>query len=125
VQHRTFHDPAEEIPTPVREYALRLIRGINGDQQRIDALIGEAAPAFPLPQLPSVDRNVLRIAVYELLHERRVPTKAAINEAVEIAKRFGGTNSSRFVNGVLGTVLQRIEGERESGGAPQPKSKKR
>jgi N utilization substance protein B len=67
----------------------------------------------------------LRIAVYELLHERRVPTKAAINEAVEIAKRFGGTNSSRFVNGVLGTVLQRIEGERESGGAPQPKSKKR
>jgi N utilization substance protein B len=67
-----------------------------------------AAPAFPIAQLPAVDRTVLRLAIYELLEERDVPPKAAINEAVELAKRFGGDNSGRFVNGVLGTVVDRI-----------------
>ena len=94
----------------------RLVRGALADQTRIDAAIAEAAPAFPVPQLPSVDRNVLRLAMYELLHEPQVPVKAAINEAVELAKRFGGDSSSRFVNGVLGTIAQTLP---RAGAAPR------
>ena len=64
-----------------------------------------AGMPMPVPQLPTVDRTVLRMALWELLVERDVPVKAVINEAVELAKRFGGANSGRFVNGVLGTVV--------------------
>ena len=90
--------------------------------REIDPYIAEAAPAFPIAQLPAVDRNVLRLAIYELLHEAEVPPKAAINEAVELAKRFGGENSSRFVNGVLGTIATRIEHDRK---APESKANQR
>jgi N utilization substance protein B len=109
---RTLYDPEEVIPPEVQRYAERIARGVEQHRGRIDGYIAEAAPAFPVPQLASVDRNVLRLAIYELLREPDVPLKAAINEAVELAKRYGGLNSSRFVNGVLGTVLTRIEAER-------------
>ena len=103
------HAAAEqELPPPVRDYAERLVNGTLGARERIDPYITRAAPAFPIAQLPAVDRNVLRLAIYELLEERDVPPKAAINEAVELAKRFGGDNSGRFVNGVLGTVVEQI-----------------
>lgn len=92
------------LPQPVRRYVERLVTGVLADQEAIDRQIAAAAPAFPVEQLPPVDRNILRIAIYELVNERDVPLKAAINEAVELAKRFGGENSSRFVNGVLGTI---------------------
>jgi N utilization substance protein B len=92
------------LPQPARRYTERLITGVESDKQQIDAQIAAAAPAFPVSQLPVVDRNILRIAIYELLHERDVPLKAAINEAVELAKRFGGEKSRAFVNGVLGTI---------------------
>ena len=92
------------LPQPARRYTERLITGVESDKQQIDAQIATAAPAFPVSQLPVVDRNILRIAIYELLHERDVPLKAAINEAVELAKRFGGEKSRAFVNGVLGTI---------------------
>jgi N utilization substance protein B len=92
------------LPQPVRRYVERLVTGVIEDRERIDRDIGAAAPAFPVEQLPAVDRNILRIAIYELTREQDVPMKAAINEAVELAKRFGGENSSRFVNGVLGTI---------------------
>lgn len=91
-------------PQRVRRYVERLITGIQANQQEIDQRIGDAAPAFPVEQLPAVDRNILRIAIYELTSESDVPMKAAINEAVEIAKQFGGENSGKFVNGVLGTI---------------------
>ncbi len=113
----TGHDPAEALarsfadqPTPaaVRSHVERLVRGVLAAREEIDPHIAAAAPAFPLPQLPAIDRNVLRLAVFELLHEPAVPPKAAINEAVELAKRFGGENSGRFVNGVLGTIVERI-----------------
>ena len=72
----------------------------------IDQTLQSAAPAWPLAQMPAVDKSLLRLAIYEVLFDnRRVPVKAAINEAVEIAKEFGSENSSRFVNGVLGTVV--------------------
>jgi N utilization substance protein B len=88
---------------------------VRGLQDVIDPHIAAAAPAFPVDQLPAIDRNVLRLAIYELLRETDVPVKAAINEAVELAKRFGGDSSGRFVNGVLGTVAERIgaEGRRD------------
>lgn len=98
------------IPQPVRRYLERLVTGVAEHREAIDARIAEAAPAFPVSNLPAVDRNILRVAIYELSHEPDVPLKAAINEAVELAKAFGGDNSSRFVNGVLGTIAR---------GAPQ------
>jgi transcription antitermination factor NusB len=109
--------PAGDALAEVRERVERLVRGVMENFREIDPYIAEAAPAFPIAQLPAVDRNVLRLAVYELLHEAEVPPKAAINEAVELAKRFGGENSSRFVNGVLGTFASRIETNRQ---APAP-----
>jgi transcription antitermination protein NusB len=99
---RYLEDQTE--PQPVRRYVERLITGINQNQKQIDQRIADAAPTFPVDQLPAVDRNILRIAIYELTSEPDVPMKAAINEAVEIAKQFGGENSSKFVNGVLGTI---------------------
>lgn len=96
------------LPQPVRRYVERLVTGVLAERDSIDERIGAAAPAFPVSQLPPVDRNILRIAIYELLREQDVPLKAAINEAVELAKRFGGENSSRFVNGVLGTIAANL-----------------
>jgi len=105
---RSQHAPHEETFA----YLTRLVRGIQVDGTRIDALIGAAAPQFPVAQLPAVDRNVLRVAIQELVNHPDVPPKAAINEAVDLAKRYGGDNSGRFVNGVLGTVLERVTSER-------------
>jgi transcription antitermination protein NusB len=102
VLKRYLDDHSE--PQRVRRYVERLITGIGANRQDIDQRIGDAAPAFPVDQLPAVDRNILRIAIYELTNEPDVPMKAAINEAVEIAKQFGGENSGKFVNGVLGTI---------------------
>ncbi len=99
---RYLEDRSE--PQPVRRYVERLLTGIRERRQSIDEQIENAAPAFPVDQLPAVDRNILRIAIYELTSESDVPMKAAINEAVEIAKEFGGENSGKFVNGVLGTI---------------------
>jgi N utilization substance protein B len=95
------------LPQPVRRYTERLVDGVSAHRDEIDAEIAAAAPAFPVSQLPAVDRNILRVAIYELRHESDVPVKAAINEAVELAKSYGGDNSGRFVNGVLGTLVGR------------------
>ncbi len=100
------------VPQPVRRYVERLVTGFVEGRERIDREIGAAASAFPVDQLPAVDRNILRIAIYELMSESDVPLKAAINEAVELAKRFGGENSSRFVNGVLGTIAEGMTASR-------------
>ncbi len=86
----------------------RLARGVQAKLVEIDPHIERAAPAFPIPQLASIDRAVLRIAVYEILFEDDVPFKVAINEAVDIAKHYGGPNSGRFVNGVLRTISERL-----------------
>lgn len=88
-----------------RKYCETLVRGVVDNLETIDDRIGDAAPAFPVDQLPAVDRNVLRVAVFEITMNPDVPTKTAINEAVELAKRFGGDSSSRFVNGVLGGIV--------------------
>jgi N utilization substance protein B len=87
-------------------HARRLVVGVVLRRDEIDREIVRAAPAWPIRQMPAVDKNLLRLAIYEVLFDNgQVPMKAAINEAVEIAKRFGSESSSRFVNGVLGTVV--------------------
>lgn len=88
----------------------QLISGVLKNQKKIDAIIEKAAPEWPIEQIAIIDRNVLRIGLYELLFSSReeVPPKVAINEAIELAKTFGGETSGKFVNGVLGTVYREM-----------------
>ena len=93
--------PAEALP-----FALQLINGVIEHRSEIDEIIQELAPTWPVRHLASIDRNILRLALYEVKFEADVPPKAAINEAVELAKAFGSETTSKFVNGVMGTVMQ-------------------
>jgi transcription antitermination protein NusB len=91
-------------------YMEKLLDGILGKQSELDLIITKAAPEWPIERISPVDRNILRLGLFELLFADRkeVPAKVAINEAIELAKQFGGDNSSRFVNGVLGAVYKEI-----------------
>lgn len=88
-----------------------LVNGVSKHIESLDKIIEKAAPAWPIDQIAMVDRNVLRLGLYELLYEKKeeVPSKVAINEAIELAKTFGGENSGKFINGVLGTIYKEIE----------------
>jgi N utilization substance protein B len=88
-----------------------LVQGVVGRQSELDSILQPLAPEWPIDQIARMDRVVLRIGAYELLHEKDVPPKVVINEAVELAKAFGGDNSSKFINGVLGSLLRQKEGE--------------
>lgn len=100
----------EDVLPIVRDYASTLVGGVSRHAETIDGYIGEAASDFPIAQIAVIDRNVLRIAVYELMNQRKtVPVRVAINEAIDIAKDFGGENSGKFVHGVLGTISKRLE----------------
>ena len=92
-------------------FVWQLIRGVTEKMSQIDKIIEKAAPEWPIEQITIVDRNVLRMGLYELLYAKKeeVPPKVAINEAIELAKTFGGENSGKFINGVLGTVYKEIE----------------
>ena len=85
-------------------FARELVSGVIQNREAIDRNIQNFAPAWPIEQIPVVDRNILRLAIFEILLDNRVPVKVAINEAVELAKTFGSASSSKFVNGVLGSV---------------------
>lgn len=89
----------------------QLVKGVVENLEKIDKVIETAAPEWPIEQITPVDRNVLRLGLYELLYANRdeVPPKVAINEAIELAKNFGGENSGKFVNGVLGTIYKQLE----------------
>jgi len=91
-------------------FAFELIEGVISKLAGLDKIIAKAAPQWPIDQISIVDRNILRIGLYELLYEDRkaVPPKVAINEAIELAKNFGGESSGKFVNGVLGTIYKEI-----------------
>ncbi len=91
---------SEENSAFVRE----LVSGVSKGRQELDRNIEKFATAWPIEQIPVVDRNILRLAIFELLIDNKMPVKVAINEAVELAKSFGGDNSARFVNGVLSSV---------------------
>lgn len=104
----------DEVPADVAKHAESLTRGTYSNLASIDPILAKAAPAFPIAQIAAVDRSVLRLAIYELHFLPDVPIGVAINEAVEIAKRFGGPNSSKFVNGVLGTIGKQLPEERRN-----------
>ena len=94
----------EPLPVDAADFAGQLVRGVLDHRQQIDEVIIKTAPAWPLDQVAAVDRNILRLAIYEILIDNSVPMRAAINEAVELAKFFGAEASPKFVNGVLGSV---------------------
>src|SRR3989344_5914426 len=91
-------------------FVWQLINGVKGHLAQIDKIIEQAAPEWPLEQITIVDRNVLRLGLFELLYSKKeeVPPKVAINEAIELAKTFGGESSGKFINGVLGTVFKNL-----------------
>ncbi len=93
----------------VARYARRLVEGVVEQKEEIDNIIATHAPAWPIAQMAMVDRNLLRVAIYEMTEEDDTPLKTAIDEAVELAKIYGSNSSSRFVNGVLGSVMDAIE----------------
>lgn len=108
---RLFNEPMSEsqveidpLVEDVRSYARTLVEGAVAHQTELDEIIARSAPNWPVDQMSRIDKNVLRLAIFEILFDNRVPLKAAINEAVELGKRFGSDSSSRFINGVLGTV---------------------
>ena len=96
------------------DFTHSLIDGVVSKRKYLDTIIEKAAPEWPISQIAAVDRNVLRIGLYELLHadQNEVPPKVAINEAIEVAKNYGGPNSGKFINGVLGTIYKEIEAKK-------------
>jgi N utilization substance protein B len=93
------------------EFIRQLVKGVSDQAAILDAALQPVAPEWPIDQIARMDRLILRIGLYELQNEADVPPKVVINEAVELAKAFGGDNSSKFINGVLGTLLRERDGE--------------
>jgi len=91
---------------PVPAYAVELVEGVSGNQARIDEIISAYAEGWTLDRMPAIDRNVLRIGVYELLWREDIPDVVAIDEAIELAKSLSTEDSPRFVNGVLARILR-------------------
>jgi N utilization substance protein B len=96
------------------EFIHTLIEGVVKEKDSLDKIVDESAPEWPVDQISLTDKTILRMAVYELLHLTDVPPKVSINEAVELSKEFGGESSSKFVNGVLGTIFKKYQKEIES-----------
>lgn len=97
------NNPIEDIDEP---FVLKLIKGVRKKYKKIDELVEKAAPEWPIEQIAVIDIAILRLSIYELLFCKDIPPKVAIDEAVELAKTYGGANSSKFINGVLGTVYR-------------------
>lgn len=91
-----------------KSFILDLIKNIIALQPKLDKIIEKYAPAWPLSKITLVDRNILRLGIYELKYAKEVPLKVAINEAIEIAKTYGGFSSAKFVSGVLGAIYNRL-----------------
>ena len=98
-----------ELPEEAGDFANWLFDGVAAKRLALDKVTQRYAPARPVAQLASVDRNILRIALFELMHNPDTPRKSAINEAVELAKAFGSDSSAKFINGVLGSVMSGLE----------------
>ncbi len=98
----------QRLSSEASAFAQELVRGTLAHLDEIDARIASVASDWPLAQMARIDKSILRLAIYEILYNNSVPAKAAINEAVELAKTFGSDASSRFVNGVLGAIYQQF-----------------
>lgn len=97
-----------------KDFVKTVVKGVLEHQKDIDAILQPIAPEWPISQIARVDRAVLRLALFELLFGDETPPKVVINEAVELAKAFGGDNSSKFINGVLGTAYKNSQGKKDS-----------
>lgn len=106
IKQRNIDNYKEDADT---DFINQTIKGVIDNVKEADELITKAAPEWPLEQISTIDKTILRIAVYELLHSDEVPPKVAINEAVELGKTFGSENSSKFINGVLGTIYRQSD----------------
>lgn len=108
ILERNLGEFAPGIDEP--EFAWKILKGVAEHLKQIDNVITKAAPEWPLDKIAVIDRNILRIGLYELMYADpdEVPPKVAINEAIELAKNYGGPNAARFVNGVLGTIYREI-----------------
>lgn len=120
ILERNMKEFSPDVDEP--DFAWRILQGTVENIKNIDDIITKAAPEWPLQKIAIIDRNILRLGLYELLHAdpNEVPPKVAINEAIELAKNYGGPNSARFINGVLGTIYREV-GDR--GAPPQEKKK--
>jgi N utilization substance protein B len=105
LKRRLLDQPLDE---PGEEFAIKLMEGVLEHQGGMDLVIARYAPEWPLDQMATIDRNILRIAIYEFLVDDETPVKVAINEAVELAKLYGSDSAPRFINGVLGTLADLI-----------------
>jgi N utilization substance protein B len=104
IVERNYQEFAKSLES--RGFIDQLVWGVLDNKEKINSIIAPAAPEWPIDQIALIDIVILRLGIYELLFAREVPPKVAINEAVELAKAFGGESSSRFINGVLGTVYR-------------------
>lgn len=107
------HLPDSDEPRAVIAYVEKLVRGVYHRRERIDALLQEYASEWPIDQVATIDRNVLRIAIYEMIIADRTPVGVAIDEAVQLGKLYGADNTPRFINGVLGSLADDIDILRE------------
>jgi len=89
-------------------FARHLVEGVLEHQEPIDAFIVQYAPEWPLAQITTIDRNILRLGIYEMVYDQDIPARVAINESIELAKAYGGPSSSKFINGVLGSLYKDI-----------------
>jgi N utilization substance protein B len=106
VETALAHLKAEKtLPQEALSFSEELVKGVLQHKSELDALIKKFAPAFPIEQMSIIDRNILRLAIFEILFNDKTPFKVAINEAIELAKTFGSESSARLVNGVLGVVV--------------------
>ncbi len=105
IAHRLADHP---LPPDGEAFLRSLVTGVLKNREQLDNLIQRYAPAWPVAQIAVIDRNVLRMALYEMTSAMQTPPKVAINEAVDLAKTFGSESSSRFVNGVLGTAVSEL-----------------
>ena len=103
VIERRLHDVL--LPEVGAHFSRDLVQGVSQEREQLDLLIGRYAPEWPVDQIAIIDRNILRMAIYEILMLDDTPIKVAINEAVELAKEFGSDSAGRFVNGVLGSLV--------------------
>jgi len=103
-----YHAAEGAATSDVARFAEQLVRGVIANQEKLDGILSATSEHWKLEQMAKVDRIVLRIAVYEITIDRHVPTKAAINESIELAKTFSGEEAGRFVNGILGRVAASV-----------------
>ena len=97
----------QSLPPEAVDFAGKLVQGVLQNKSKLDSFVSRFAPSFPVEQMSIIDRNILRIAIYEILINNNTPVKVAINEAVELAKSFGSDASPRLINGVLGTIASK------------------